>query len=61
MKDHLCLACQLGKSKKHTHKPKTINTIMEVLHTLHMDMCGRMRVQSINGKRYISVIVEIQG
>ncbi|GJU58355.1 retrovirus-related pol polyprotein from transposon TNT 1-94 [Tanacetum coccineum] len=22
-KDHLCSACQLGKSKKHTHKPKT--------------------------------------
>ncbi|GJX31267.1 retrovirus-related pol polyprotein from transposon TNT 1-94 [Tanacetum coccineum] len=25
-KDHLCSACQLGKSKKHTHKPKTKNT-----------------------------------
>ncbi|GJS02221.1 retrovirus-related pol polyprotein from transposon TNT 1-94 [Tanacetum coccineum] len=29
-KDHLCFACQLGKSRKATHKPKTINTIMEV-------------------------------
>ncbi|GJX32757.1 retrovirus-related pol polyprotein from transposon TNT 1-94 [Tanacetum coccineum] len=29
---------------------------MEVLHTLHMDLCGRMRVQSINGKKYILVI-----
>ncbi|GJU05793.1 retrovirus-related pol polyprotein from transposon TNT 1-94 [Tanacetum coccineum] len=29
-KDHLCSACQLGKSKKHTHKPKAENTIMEV-------------------------------
>ncbi|GJZ71077.1 integrase, catalytic region, zinc finger, CCHC-type containing protein [Tanacetum coccineum] len=29
-KDHLCSACQLGKSRKATHKPKTINTIMEV-------------------------------
>ncbi|GJU03904.1 integrase, catalytic region, zinc finger, CCHC-type containing protein [Tanacetum coccineum] len=27
-KDHLCSACQLGKSRKATHKPKTINTIM---------------------------------
>ncbi|GJS81579.1 retrovirus-related pol polyprotein from transposon TNT 1-94 [Tanacetum coccineum] len=43
-KDHLCSACQLGKSKKHTHKPKAENTIMEVLHTLHMDLCGPMRV-----------------
>ncbi|GJY03209.1 integrase, catalytic region, zinc finger, CCHC-type containing protein [Tanacetum coccineum] len=39
-KDHLCSAYQLGKSRKSTHKPKTINTIMEVLHTLHMDLCG---------------------
>ncbi|GJT11081.1 retrovirus-related pol polyprotein from transposon TNT 1-94 [Tanacetum coccineum] len=52
-KDHLCSACQLGKSRKATHKPKTINTITEVLHTLHMDLCGPLRVQSINGKKYI--------
>ncbi|GKE89948.1 retrovirus-related pol polyprotein from transposon TNT 1-94, partial [Tanacetum coccineum] len=57
-KDHLCSACQLGKSRKATHKPKTVNTIMEVLHTLHMDLCGPLRVQSINGKKYILVIVD---
>ncbi|GJZ35048.1 integrase, catalytic region, zinc finger, CCHC-type containing protein [Tanacetum coccineum] len=28
-KDHLCSACQLGKSRKATHKPKTINTISD--------------------------------
>ncbi|GJW60182.1 retrovirus-related pol polyprotein from transposon TNT 1-94 [Tanacetum coccineum] len=42
-KDHLCSACQLGKSRKATHKPITVNTIMEVLHTLYMDLCGPMR------------------
>ncbi|GJW76428.1 retrovirus-related pol polyprotein from transposon TNT 1-94 [Tanacetum coccineum] len=57
-KDHLCSACQLGKSKKYSVKPKTENTNMEVLHTLHMDLCGPMRVQSINGKKYILVIVD---
>ncbi|GJS06057.1 retrovirus-related pol polyprotein from transposon TNT 1-94 [Tanacetum coccineum] len=57
-KDHLHLACQLGKSKKETKKPKMVNTIMEVLHTLHMDLCRPMRVQSINGKKYILVIVD---
>ncbi|GJQ95612.1 retrovirus-related pol polyprotein from transposon TNT 1-94 [Tanacetum coccineum] len=57
-KDHLCSACQLGKSKKYSHKPKTENTNMEVLHTLHMDLCGSMRVQSINGKKYILVIMD---
>ncbi|GKF14065.1 retrovirus-related pol polyprotein from transposon TNT 1-94, partial [Tanacetum coccineum] len=44
-KDHLCSAGQLE------------NTNMEVLHTLHMDLCGPMRVQSIKGKKYILVIV----
>ncbi|GJS46245.1 integrase, catalytic region, zinc finger, CCHC-type containing protein [Tanacetum coccineum] len=38
-KDHLCSACQLGKSKKFSHRPKSENTNMEVLHTLHMDLC----------------------
>nr|GEW41403.1 retrovirus-related Pol polyprotein from transposon TNT 1-94 [Tanacetum cinerariifolium] len=57
-KDHLCSACQLGKSKKHTYKPKTENTNLEVLNTLHMDLCGSMRGQTINGKKYILVIVD---
>ncbi|GJY07117.1 retrovirus-related pol polyprotein from transposon TNT 1-94 [Tanacetum coccineum] len=57
-KDHLCSACQLGKSKKHTHKPKTENTNLEVLNTLHMDLCGPMQVQTINGKKYILVIID---
>ncbi|GJU85775.1 retrovirus-related pol polyprotein from transposon TNT 1-94 [Tanacetum coccineum] len=41
-KDHICSACQLGKSKKHTHTPKIENTNLEVLFTLHMDLCGPM-------------------
>ncbi|GKF27300.1 retrovirus-related pol polyprotein from transposon TNT 1-94 [Tanacetum coccineum] len=57
-KDQLCSACQLGKSKKHTHKPKTKNTNLEVLNTLHMDLCVPMRVQIINGKKYILVIID---
>nr|GFA05525.1 integrase, catalytic region, zinc finger, CCHC-type, peptidase aspartic, catalytic [Tanacetum cinerariifolium] len=57
-KDHLCSACQLGESKKHTHKPKTEKTNLEVLNTHHMDLCGLMRVQTINGKKYILVIVD---
>ncbi|GJX71133.1 retrovirus-related pol polyprotein from transposon TNT 1-94 [Tanacetum coccineum] len=57
-KDHLCFACSLGKSKKHTHKPKSEDTIQEKLYLLHMDLCGPMRVESINGKKYILVIPE---
>ncbi|GKD31357.1 retrovirus-related pol polyprotein from transposon TNT 1-94 [Tanacetum coccineum] len=57
-KDHLCSAFQIGKSKKYTHKTKSKNIILEVLDTLHMDSYGPMRVQSINGKKYILVIVD---
>ncbi|GJW94861.1 retrovirus-related pol polyprotein from transposon TNT 1-94 [Tanacetum coccineum] len=57
-KYHLCSACQLGKSKKHTHKPKTENTNLEVLHALYMDLCGPIRMQTVNGKKYILVIID---
>nr|GEY77501.1 hypothetical protein [Tanacetum cinerariifolium] len=33
-------------------------TITERLHLLHTDLCGPMRVASINGKRYVLVIVD---
>ncbi|GJT04675.1 integrase, catalytic region, zinc finger, CCHC-type containing protein, partial [Tanacetum coccineum] len=51
-KDHLCSACSLGKSKKSSHQPKAEDTNQEKLYLLHMDLCGPMRVASINGKRY---------
>ncbi|GJY05630.1 putative ribonuclease H-like domain-containing protein [Tanacetum coccineum] len=57
-KDHLCSACQHGKRKKYSHKPKSENTNMGVLHTLHIDLCGPMRVQSINRNKYILAIVD---
>ncbi|GJT11468.1 retrovirus-related pol polyprotein from transposon TNT 1-94 [Tanacetum coccineum] len=57
-KDHLCSMCSLGKSKKHSHKPKAEDTIQEKLYLLHMDLCGPMRIESINEKKYILVIVD---
>ncbi|GKD57270.1 retrovirus-related pol polyprotein from transposon TNT 1-94 [Tanacetum coccineum] len=56
-KDHLCSSCVMGKSKKKPHKPKSEDTNQEKLYLLHMDLCGPMRVASINGKKYILVIV----
>ncbi|GJZ85275.1 retrovirus-related pol polyprotein from transposon TNT 1-94 [Tanacetum coccineum] len=55
--DHLCSACVLGKSKKHTYKPKVEDSIQEKLYLLHMDLCGPTRIQSINGRKYILVII----
>ncbi|GKA21182.1 retrovirus-related pol polyprotein from transposon TNT 1-94 [Tanacetum coccineum] len=57
-KDHLCSACALGKIKKSSHQPKAEDTNQEKLYLLHMDLCGPMHVDSINGKRYILVIVD---
>ncbi|GJZ83412.1 retrovirus-related pol polyprotein from transposon TNT 1-94 [Tanacetum coccineum] len=57
-KDHLCSACALSKSKKHSHKPKYEDSIQEKLYLLHMDLCRPMRIQSINGRKYILVIVD---
>nr|GEW21489.1 retrovirus-related Pol polyprotein from transposon TNT 1-94 [Tanacetum cinerariifolium] len=57
-KDHLYFACAMGKSKKKSHKPKSEDTNQEKLYLLHMDLCGLMRVESINGRKYILVIVD---
>ncbi|GJW20997.1 retrovirus-related pol polyprotein from transposon TNT 1-94, partial [Tanacetum coccineum] len=57
-KDHLCSACALGKSSKKPHKPKSEDTNQEKLYLLHMDLCGPIRVASVNGKKYILVIVD---
>nr|GEV04245.1 retrovirus-related Pol polyprotein from transposon TNT 1-94 [Tanacetum cinerariifolium] len=57
-KDHLCSACAMGKSMKKSHKPNSKNTNQEKLYLLHMDLCGPMRVESVNGKKYILVIID---
>ncbi|GJU64937.1 retrovirus-related pol polyprotein from transposon TNT 1-94 [Tanacetum coccineum] len=43
--------------KKKPYKPKFEDTNQEKLYLLHMDLCGPMRIASINGKKYILVIV----
>ncbi|GKA89940.1 retrovirus-related pol polyprotein from transposon TNT 1-94 [Tanacetum coccineum] len=56
--DHMCCACAMGKSNKKPHKPKSEDTNQEKLYLLHMDLCGPMRVASVNGKKYILFIVD---
>nr|GEZ44276.1 retrovirus-related Pol polyprotein from transposon TNT 1-94 [Tanacetum cinerariifolium] len=57
-KEHLCPSCEQGKSKKASHPPKPVLNLKQRLHLLHMDLCGPMRFASINGKRYVLVIVD---
>nr|GFB30166.1 integrase, catalytic region, zinc finger, CCHC-type, peptidase aspartic, catalytic [Tanacetum cinerariifolium] len=49
----LPISCAMGKSTKKTYKPKSEDTNQEKLYLLHMDLCGPMRVESVNGKKYI--------
>nr|GEW21162.1 hypothetical protein [Tanacetum cinerariifolium] len=50
-KDYLFPSCEHEKSKKSPHKPKPVPNSKNMLHLFQMDLCGPMRVKSINGKR----------
>ena len=54
----LCGACEKGKSKKASHKKKTISDIAEPLQLLHMDLFGPVNVMSMSRKKYGLVIVD---
>ncbi|GKC37834.1 retrovirus-related pol polyprotein from transposon TNT 1-94, partial [Tanacetum coccineum] len=58
IKDQLCSSCKVSKAKRSTFKTKTIPSSKGRLNLLHMDLYGPMRVESINGKKYILVIVD---
>nr|GFB54672.1 putative ribonuclease H-like domain-containing protein [Tanacetum cinerariifolium] len=57
-KDHLCFTCEQEKIHRKYHKSKTAFASNKPLYLLHMDLCGPMRVKSINGKRYVLVVVD---
>nr|GFA74400.1 retrovirus-related Pol polyprotein from transposon TNT 1-94 [Tanacetum cinerariifolium] len=58
VKDHLCSSCELGKAKRKYFHTKITPSLKRRLQLLHMDLCGLMRVASINGKRYVLLIVD---
>nr|GEW48392.1 copia protein [Tanacetum cinerariifolium] len=57
-KDHLCSACEQWKIHQKHHKYKTAFASNKPLYLLHMNLCGPMRVESINGKQYVLVVVD---
>nr|GFA14236.1 hypothetical protein [Tanacetum cinerariifolium] len=58
VKDQLCSSCELSKAKRSSFKSKAVPSSKGRLNLLHIDLCGPMRVASINGKKYILVIVD---
>nr|GEY87736.1 retrovirus-related Pol polyprotein from transposon TNT 1-94 [Tanacetum cinerariifolium] len=57
-KGHLCSACEQGQIHRKHHKSKTAFSSNKLLYLLHMDWCGLMHIESINGKRYVLVVVD---
>ncbi|GJS38176.1 retrovirus-related pol polyprotein from transposon TNT 1-94 [Tanacetum coccineum] len=58
VKDQLCSSCEMSKAKRSSFKSKAVPSSKGRLNLLHMDLCGPMRVASINRKKYILVIVD---
>nr|GEX00900.1 retrovirus-related Pol polyprotein from transposon TNT 1-94 [Tanacetum cinerariifolium] len=58
IKDHICYSCELGEAKRKSFQSKTTPSSKRRLQLLHMDLCGPMRVASINGRKYVLVIVD---
>nr|GEX87631.1 hypothetical protein [Tanacetum cinerariifolium] len=57
-KDHLCSTCKQEKIHRKHHKSKTDFASNKPLYLLHVDLCGPIRVESINEKRYVLVVVD---
>ncbi|KAK2989631.1 hypothetical protein RJ640_002505 [Escallonia rubra] len=57
-KDKVCDACQMGKQKKVSHKPKKMVSTSRPLQLLHMDLFGPIPTTSLGGKSYCFVIVD---
>nr|GEV55284.1 hypothetical protein [Tanacetum cinerariifolium] len=58
VKDQLCSSCKVSKAKRSSFKTKAAPSLKGWLNLLHMDLCGPMRVASINGKKYNLVIID---
>nr|GFA54430.1 retrovirus-related Pol polyprotein from transposon TNT 1-94 [Tanacetum cinerariifolium] len=58
IKDQLCSSCELSKAKRSSFKSKAVPSLKGRLNLLHIDLCGPMQVASINGKKYILVIID---
>ncbi|GJS46015.1 retrovirus-related pol polyprotein from transposon TNT 1-94 [Tanacetum coccineum] len=58
VKDQLCSFYEVSKAKRSSFKTNAVPSSKGRLNLLHMHLCGPMRVTSINGKKYILLIVD---
>ncbi|GKD29619.1 retrovirus-related pol polyprotein from transposon TNT 1-94 [Tanacetum coccineum] len=53
-----CVACQKGKQHRASCKSKTVSSISQPLHMLHMDLFGLTFVKSLMKKMYCLVVID---
>ncbi|GJS37233.1 putative ribonuclease H-like domain-containing protein [Tanacetum coccineum] len=53
-----CVACQKGKKHRASYKSKTVSSISQPLHMLHMDLFGLTFVKSLMKKMYCIVVTD---
>ncbi|GKD28253.1 putative ribonuclease H-like domain-containing protein [Tanacetum coccineum] len=53
-----CVACQKGKQHRASCKSKTVSSINQPLHMLHMDLFGLTFVKSLMKKMYCLVVID---
>ena len=58
MSSIMCGPCQLGKQTRTTHQATLTTTTSRPLELLHVDLIGPTRIESLEGKRYIMVVVD---
>ncbi|GJS71452.1 putative ribonuclease H-like domain-containing protein [Tanacetum coccineum] len=56
--DQTCVACQKGKQHRASCKSKTVSSISQPLHMLHMDLFGPTFVKSLMKKMYCLVVTD---
>ena len=58
MKKTICGACQMGKQTKANHQKVNVISTSRCLELLHVDLMGPTRMESLEGKQFIMVIVD---
>ena len=54
----MCKQCQLGKMRRSSFKSKT-HTFKGILEIIHIDLCGKIEVQSYKGDKYLCYLLMI--
>ena len=58
LNDTICEACELGKAHRKPFAKYTKDKVEEIMDRVHADLCGPMRVETLEGCKYLSTIID---